>query len=722
MSEAILRENRNCWKIAAASRVKFLIDGAAYFAALADAFEHARESILILGWDFDSRIRLKYEPNRPGDFPTVGEYLNALAAERKALNVHILIWDYALIYALDREPVPFFGSGWRRHSRVHFHLDGSHPLGASHHSKIVVIDDSIAFVGGLDLAKGRWDTPGHRTVEPGRADPNGAMLPPHHDIQLAVEGEAAAALGDLVRNRWWHAAGRQLRAPAPGPGRWPENIAPDLRDVKVGIARTEPSYSGASEVREIETLLRDSIAAAQNWIYIENQYLSSAAVGEALATRLREPNGPEVVIVVSQASYGWLEGATMDVLRGRLLKQLTAADEHRRLRVYCPILGEQAKNCMSVHSKLLIIDNRLVRIGSANISNRSMGLDTECDLAIESNGRMDIEQAIARFRATLLGEHLGATAAQVAAASKQTNSLIETVKALQGRSERTLKLVDGSIPEWLDQMIPEYAVIDPDSPIAPEPLIEEFALSEQRGSGSSALFRGVLILCALFALAAALRWTSLGEWLRPDDLARWGASLRHDDEAPLWIMAVYLLGGISWFPVTLLILGTGLILDSWLAIVCSLLGCILSSMLLYGAGHWIGRKNVIRLAGRRLNRINRTLSKQGILAVAAFRMIPVAPYSLVNLVAGAGGVPFRDFVAGTLLGMSPGVLGITLFAKQLGQTVTSPTVINLMILLGTVILMLAGIAGLRRWITSKQLPRKRRRARWRPHTSSRLAT
>jgi phospholipase D1/2 len=708
MSEAILRENRNCWKIAEASRVKFLVDGAAYFSALADAFDQAHESILILGWDFDSRIRLKYEPHRPGDFPTLGEYLNALAARRPQLNIHILVWDFALIYALDREPIPFLGRGWRRHPRVHFHLDGCHPVGSSHHSKIIVIDDSVAFAGGLDLAKGRWDTPEHRSAEPGRADPAGVILPPHHDAQIAVEGEAAGALGELVRNRWWRATGRQLRAPSPGVGRWPEGLTPDLRDVKVAIARTDPVYAGAKEVREIEMLLRDSIAAARNWIYIENQYLSSASVGEALAKRLRERSGPEIVIVVSQASYGWLEGATMDVLRGRLLKQLTAADEHRRLRVYCPILGEQAKSCMSVHSKLLVVDNRFVRIGSANISNRSMGLDTECDVAIESGGRVDVEEAIAHFRNTLLAEHLGSSTEEVAATLAKTHSLIDTIKALQRRSQRTLDLVDGTMPEWLDQMIPEYALVDPDSPVAPEPLIEEFALSEKRGAGSGALLRGVLILCALFVLAAALRWTALGHWLDLNDLLHWSTWLRHDDEAPLWIMAGYLLGGVSWFPVTLLILGTALTLNAWLAIVCSLLGCVLSAMLLYAVGRWLGRRNVMRLAGRSLNRVNRLISKQGVLAVTAFRMVPVAPYSLINLAAGADGVPFRDFVIGTSLGMSPGVIGITFFAKQLEQTLRNPGVINLIVLFGTLVVMLTGIAGLRRWITSKQLPRKRK--------------
>jgi phospholipase D1/2 len=708
----ILRENRNCWKIADASRAKFFVDGAAYFSALADALDQAQESILILGWDFDSRIRLKYEEERLDAFPALGDYLNLLAARRRKLHIHILIWDFAMIYALERETIPFFSPGWRRHPRVHFHMDGNHPVGASHHAKVVVIDDNIAFAGGLDLAKGRWDTPEHRSEDPRRADFNGAFLPPHHDAQIAVQGAAAAALGTLVRTRWWSATGRLLRPPSSAGGdRWPTGIAPDLTNVKVAISRTEPAYSGTKEVREIEALFRDAIAAARHSIYIENQYLTSAAVGEALEERLREPDGPEIVIVVSQASYGWLEGATMDVLRGRLLKRLLAADRHRRLRVYCPVLDKDAPNWMSVHSKLTVVDDRLVRVGSANLSNRSMGFDSECDLAIEAGDRTEVKQAIARFRNGLVAEHLRSSAEQVAAALRQTNSLIGAINLLRGNPQRTLNLVDCVIPDWLDQMIPHYAVVDPESPVAPESLVDEFVLSEQHGSASGALLRGLLILVALFALAAVWRWTSLGEWLSLDTLAASAAWLRADNNTPSWVIGAYLAGSIIGFPVTLLIFATALTLTWWLAIVCSLLGCILSAMLLYAFGRWLGRKRVIHFAGRRVNRVNRLISKQGALAVAAVRMIPIAPYSLVNLAAGAVGVPFRDFIRGTLLGMSPGVVGITFFTKQLEELIVSPSVLNLFVLIGTLVFMLAGIVGLRRWITSKQSPGKRRISR-----------
>ena len=704
----ILREGQNCWKIAAASRAKFLIDGEAYFAALADALNLARESILIIGWDFDSRVRLKFGP---GPAETIGEVLNRLAKRRRSLHIHVLVWDFAMIFALDREMTPFFGPGWHRHPRVHYQMNGNHPLGASHHSKIVVIDDSLAFAGGLDIAKGRWDTPAHRPDDVRRSDFNGHVLPPHHDAQMAVAGDAAKALGDLARHYWWSATGHELRPPRPRADVWPVRLEEDLRDVRVGISRTVPAYGGEKEVREIEMLFRDAIAAARRWIYIENQYLSSAAVRDALATRLQEADGPEIMIVISQASYGWLEGATMDVVRGRLMQRLRVADGHRRLRVYSPIVARDQQSCMSVHSKLLVVDNRFMRIGSANLSNRSMGFDTECDLSIESGGRQDIEDAIGRFRNTLLAEHLGATTKEVAEILGRTGSLIAVARALRGRSERTLELVDCTVADWLDQMIPQSAVFDPEAPLAPETLVEEFVVSERHGSASGALLRGLLILAGLFMVFAAWRWTSLREWLDLGEVIRYAAWLRDTDQAWIWAIAAFPAGGIVGFPVTLLIFASAFLVHSWAAIACSLAGCMISAMLLYGIGRAFGRKWVMRVAGRRLNRVNRLIARQGVWAVSAVRMIPVAPYSLVNLAAGAARVPFRDFILGTVIGLSPGIAGITLFTARLEQMIRTPSALNFLILLITLFLMFGAIIGLRRWISSKQGPRNRRLSR-----------
>src|SRR4030095_10377443 len=192
-------------------------------------------------------------------------------------------------------------------------------------------------------------------------------------------------------------------------------------------------------VREVEAQYLDTIAAARHSIYIENQYFTADKVGDALAARLSEPDGPEVVVVLRELSHGWLEELTMQTLRTKLIQRLRAADVHDRLPVYYPFIeGLKSRTCIDVHSNVMIVDDEIVRIGSANLANRSMGLDTECDLTIEALGREDVRAAICALRAPLLGEHLGFERARVRETIERTGSLTAAIDLLQ-RNDRTLK-------------------------------------------------------------------------------------------------------------------------------------------------------------------------------------------------------------------------------------------------------------------------------------------
>ena len=137
------------------------------------------------------------------------------------------------------------------------------------------------------------------------------------------------------------------------------------------------------EVREVEALNLAAIAAARHTIYLENQYLAARRLVDALAARLREADGPEIVIVLPRRGNNPLERETMDSARHRLIQVLWAADDHRRLGVYWPVTDGGAP--IYVHSKVMVVDDRLLRVGSSNLNNRSMGFDSECDVAIEAN-------------------------------------------------------------------------------------------------------------------------------------------------------------------------------------------------------------------------------------------------------------------------------------------------------------------------------------------------
>lgn len=166
---SILQETRNCWRIEHAQRAAFLIDGAAYFRAFREAALRAEHSIIILGWDFDTRVELLCHGQSDG-FPTrLGDFLRFLLARRRRLHIYVLTWDFHVIYAFERQWWPL--SKFMLYRRLHFKLDDTHPVGASHHQKVVVIDDAVAFVGGLDFALGRWNTPEHRLSDPERVFP-----------------------------------------------------------------------------------------------------------------------------------------------------------------------------------------------------------------------------------------------------------------------------------------------------------------------------------------------------------------------------------------------------------------------------------------------------------------------------------------------------------------------------------------------------------------------
>src|SRR4051812_4917086 len=167
----ILREGETCWRVARAERVAFLVDADAYFTALRQTILRAERSVLILGWDVDSRVRLVADPQPPDGFPTtLLDFLNAVLAARPELQVHVLAWDFSMIYTFEREMLPSYKFGWRGHKRLHFTLDGDHPQWASHHQKVVVVDDRVAFAGGLDLTIRRWDTSEHAGHDSRRVD------------------------------------------------------------------------------------------------------------------------------------------------------------------------------------------------------------------------------------------------------------------------------------------------------------------------------------------------------------------------------------------------------------------------------------------------------------------------------------------------------------------------------------------------------------------------
>jgi len=699
----ILAEGRNCWRIARAARASCIIDGEDYFRAVREAMCRARHSIFIVGWDLHSELRLVRTDEDDGYPQTLAALLDHLARERPDLHVYILNWDFAMIYAMEREFFPRYKLRWKSHERVHFCLDGEHPVGASQHQKIVVVDDQVAFSGGLDLSKWRWDTSEHRPDDERRVDPDGEPYPPFHDVQMVVDGEAAACLGELVRERWCFAGGSQpvTRRDSGTDDPWPESVRPGFKDVGVGIARSLPAYRSRPEVREVERLYLDSIAAARRFIYIENQYFSSHRVNQALAERLAEDEGPEVVIVLPEKTGGWLEQHTMDVLRGRILRDLREADAHDRLRVYYARLSQEPHVSLMVHAKVMVIDDRFARVASSNLSNRSMGFDSECDLAVEAGDDQACHDSIVSFRRRLLAEHLGMEVTELAVAEQDHGSLIQTIESLRG-GERTLEPLSGEIPREVDEWVPESTLLDPEKPVEPEELFDYVVSPEQQKPAYRYLLQIGLLILAVLGLAAAWRWTPLSDWLDVDRIAAFGEWTKATQFTPLLVIAAYVIGGFAAVPVTLMIIATVTVFGPWAGAGYAIVGAELSAIASFGIGHLLGREAVSRVAGSRVNRISRTLSRRGVLTIITLRIVPVAPFSVINVIAGVSDIRFRDFAIGSFIGMLPGIIAIAFLADRIVASLREPSATSIIVLIVAVAVVILALVGLRHWLRRKR--------------------
>ncbi len=474
----LIRPGETVWRAERAERAALIVDMAAYFKAAKSAMSRARRSIHLLGWAFDPDTY--FEPGEDGGGPArdrIGAYMRHLACNNLELDVRVLIWKSALPISASQDFFPHRAKRAFKGSPVKFLLDAQVPLGACHHQKVLVIDDELAFGGGGDIAPDRWDTTRHQDDNPHRKSRHGGYYQPRHEVMAVVDGAAARALGDLFRDRWENATGERPRESPPSPpprgpehDLWPPNEPVDFRDVCVGFARSLPKWRSQGEVREVEELHLSAIAEARTCIYLENQYFTSPVLAEALAARLAEPDGPEVVLVSTRHSPSWFDRATMDRTRLAFLARLKAADEAGRpgggkLHACCPVTNGGAN--IIVHAKLAFIDDRLMRVGSANINNRSMGFDTECDLVLEAEdgeAGAAVRAAISAQRSELVAHWLAVPVERVERALAEKGALGPAIRALDTPDERRLHPLVVAPIGPLATLIAKYHLGDPGGP------------------------------------------------------------------------------------------------------------------------------------------------------------------------------------------------------------------------------------------------------------------
>jgi phosphatidylserine/phosphatidylglycerophosphate/cardiolipin synthase-like enzyme len=461
----LLEPEKTCWRRVTSARAAVLIDMADYFDAAMKAMRQARHTVHLLNWAFEPQTLFHPQPGCVGpDGDRIGDFLKALANDNPGLEVRVLCWKSALPIAATQHWFTLADRKVFTGSKVKFVLDGKLPLGASHHQKAIVIDDAIAFCGGGDIGPDRWDTPQHLDDDPRREKTRHAHgadikdFDSRHEVMGLVEGAPAQALGALFRERWKRATGEALTAPPPTAPVWPDSIRPQFGRIEVGLSRTQGTWRREPEVREVECLHLEAIAAARECIYMENQYFTSPLIAAALARRLEEARGPEVLLIGTEHSPSYFDQATMDRTRVRFIETLQRADRHGRLQFYSPVTA--LGRIIIVHAKLTIIDDRLLRIGSANINNRSLGFDTECDMSFEATTTAD-QREIAALRIRLLAHWLGCDIDIVGTAVGQAGGVGAGIEALRNAGYVRLRPIQLPTVKGIAAFIAAYHVGDP---------------------------------------------------------------------------------------------------------------------------------------------------------------------------------------------------------------------------------------------------------------------
>ena len=216
------------------------------------------------------------------------------------------------------------------------------------------------------------------------------------------------------------------------------------------------------------------------------------------------------------------------------------------------------------------------------------------------------------------------------------------------------------------------------------------------------IWLAVAILIVLFGAAAAWRWTPLADQIDIRKITAWAVFLRNNPARPLIILVAYLVGSLILIPITVLILATALVFGPVLGSVYSLAGCFMGAAVTYAIGYFLGRDFVRQISGPKWERVERKIGQTGIIAVATMRLLPVAPFTIVNIISGAFQVPIRHFILGSLLGLAPGILVINLFAHQFASAIRNPGPGSFTLLAALIVITVLGTLWLRRKLGEKK--------------------
>ena len=626
--------------------------------------------------------------------PSVVSDLLAWKAEQNPdIKIYLLRWDSSLAFFAQREM--WAKEVWEEKTpdNVETQLDDTIPMGGSQHQKIIVVDDELVFSGGMDISTNRWDTRDHPVQSEERQGPDGEY-PPLHDVQMVSSGPVVKDFATLVRWRWERVADSEPIAlreeadtglTAAKPRTWPDDFPPEFENVSCALARTIPFMDEVEPAQEVRTMLLDLINQAESFIYIENQFTTRQEIAEALNKRLKACPNLHVILVSSYEPKGKFECEAFWASRIEFKAILEKGIDPKRIRLtYSSIEDMQGRKAYKrIHSKVMTVDDKYLVIGSSNLSNRSMTLDTEIDVVLHGNSEHNRQQ-ILHVRNDLLAEHTGRK--------------LEDMPALFDTDYPVDALMQGQIAhgyvltEVRDEVFTNHSVknvfrslSDPEEPLISLPTLDGAALPARNPRRRSIMI--MLGIAVIAILGGLMFWASQSiSWLSSESINDFLEKSRGTYFALPTVLLVYVVGGILFFPVTVLSLAVAAIFGPIWGPIYGIMGALLSSAILFGIGKLSGNAGLRKIGGPKVEAVDEKLKKSGIVGVAAIRMLPIAPFSLVNLVAGISSIGIVQFLIGTFLGMFPPMIAKGLVGDSITQIFRNPSATSIGYLVAGIVL------------------------------------
>ena len=642
---------------------ELIICADSYFKSVRQSFERASKSILICGWSLNLDILMD------DDGTTLEDVLFSVPDH---VQVKILIWDYPIFYMGDRDPFLALNIALANRDNISFKRFDFHPLMSSMHSKMVVVDDKELFVGGIDLDLERRDGEYNKASDPLRADKNKSGFKPFRDYALHFQSTDVKSFSEFFEQLWHSQQDQKSDILA----------SKELTHGNVFFSRTIPKFKDNPQERSSFKLHKWLIKNAKKYIYIENQYLTSEKIVELLVDVLKKDEGPEVVIVVSYGKMPLIEKVSMGALLTDYVQILVKNDPHNRLKIYTLFTGDkEEREYVKIHSKCMLVDDKYLKIGSSNINNRSMDFDYELDALVTGTKIIEYKERIFN---TLLGygEDI-----------EIKESVIETFENAKKRFNKIVEVKDVLKEKSVLVEYKDYLPLDK----------KEMTFFERAGQTFITKKSFVKMHMKLVIGLAMLVLAVTGAFLvRPEEVKGVVNTIMSslDVESSLILMAIFFISytilGTFFFPLNAYIFLCGAYFSMAQAFGLAIAGALSVASLAYWVGAFFGKDIHAESKIEKVNQLKRLLKNNSLLTLVFLRIVPIAPYPLVNMICGKFRVGFNKYILGTFIGVVPGSAALIFMEKQLIDLVQKPNISNVLILIVIGVVFLLAIRFVKR--------------------------